>query len=116
MTDQQPTKTEKVKQTLKAEVEKIPPTTDRNLMAALSYIWVIGLVMLIMKHDDPFIAEHARQGVVLQILTLAAVIPVLGWIVFALACAGMVLGFINAWMGRAYKIPYVYRWSQWLNW
>ena len=116
MPDQPSSKTEKVKQTIKTEVGKIPPTSDRNLMAALSYIWIIGLVMLVLKHDDEYIAFHARQGVMLSILTLVGIIPVIGWIIFALACAGMVFGFMNAWMGRKFEIPYVYRWSQWLNW
>lgn len=94
------------------EIKKIPPTTDRNLLAALGYVWILGLVMLIIKRDDAFIQFHAKQGVVLFLISLVGFIPVIGWIMWALAVAGMVLGFIHAWQGKEYKLPYVYGWSQ----
>ncbi len=103
------------KQGIKKEIDKIPPTTDNNLLAALSYVWVLSLLMLLFKRNDPFVLHHARQGFILNILTLVAWFPVLGWIVFALAAAGMVIGFIQAWQGKEYRVPYVYGWSQWLK-
>lgn len=109
---QKPSTTEKVKDNVKKEIKKIPPTTDRNLLAALSYVWILGLVILIIKRNDAFIQFHAKQGVVLFLVSLVGFIPVIGWILWALAVAGMVLGFINAWQGKEYKLPYVYGWSQ----
>lgn len=112
MPDQPPSTTEKVKQDIKKEIDKIPPTTDQNLMAAISYVWIISLVMLVVRRDNEFIQHHAKQGLVLFLLTLLWWIPIIGWILGALAVAGMVIGFINAWQGREFKIPYVYGWSQ----
>jgi uncharacterized membrane protein len=108
-------KTEQVKETIKKEVGKIPPTTDRNLMAAISYIWILGLFILLMKRNDEFIAFHARQGIALSLLSLIWWFPVIGQILFFLCAAGIVLGFLNAWQGKEWKIPYIYQLSQWLK-
>lgn len=104
-----------VMEKVQAEIKKIPPTTDRNLMAALAYVWILSLVMLVAKRNDPFVQFHAKQGVVLLLISIVAAIlmwvPVLGFIAWALSIVGMVIGFINAWQGKEYKLPYVYGWS-----
>ena len=101
---------------IKKEVDKIPPTSDHNLMAALSYVWVLSLVMLLIRRGDAFIQFHAKQGTVLLIISIIASIllwvPVLGFVVWALSIAGMVVGFINAWQGKESKLPFIYGWSQ----
>jgi uncharacterized membrane protein len=99
------------KETIKKEIDKIPPTNDRNLMAALSYVWILSIVMLIVRRGDTFIQFHAKQGVILLILSIFGFIPVIGWIVWILAVVGMIFGFINAWQGREYRLPIVYEWS-----
>lgn len=111
-TKQSPSKVEKVKKSVEAEIKKIPPTTDRNLLAAMSYVWVLGLVMLVIKRNDTFVQFHAKQGIVLFLISLVGFIPVIGWLLWALSITGMVIGFINAWQGKEHKLPYVYGWSQ----
>ena len=100
--------TEKIKQ----ELNKIPPTSDRNLMAALSYVWIISLVMLVIRRQDAFIQFHAKQALILFILSLFAWIPVLGWILGLLVLIAMILGFVNAWQGKEYQLPFIYEWSK----
>lgn len=102
----------KVKEEIKGEINKIPPASDQNIMAALSYVWIISLIMLVVKRNDDFVQFHAKQGVILLLLSILGFIPVLGWILWALAVAGMVVGFINAWQGKRYQLPLVYGWSQ----
>lgn len=109
---EKPSFAEKVKDKVGNEVQKIPPTTDRNLLAAVSYVWILCLVMLVVKKNDAFVQHHARQGVILFLMSLVGFIPVVGWILWVLAVAGMVVGFIKAWQGKEYQIPYVYGWSQ----
>lgn len=104
--------TEQIKQEVQEEIKKIPPTTDRNLMAALSYVWILSIVMIVMKREDAFIQLHAKQALVLFLLSLLGFIPLLGWLIAGLAIVGMIIGFINAWQGREYHLPYVYGWSQ----
>lgn len=111
----QPQPGSSTKDTLKKEIDKIPPTNDRNLMAALSYVWIICLIMLAIRRDEPFIKFHAKQALVLFIVSVIASIllwvPVLGIVVWVLSIVGMVLGFINAWQGKEYKLPFIYDWS-----
>ncbi len=102
----------KVKEDVKSEINKIPPTSDQNIMAALSYVWIISLIMLVVKRNDEFVQFHAKQGVILLIASVFGFIPVIGWIVWALAVAGMVVGFVQAWQGKRYQLPLVYGWSQ----
>ncbi len=97
---------------LKNEIKKIPPTTDRNLMAALSYVWGLSIVMLVIKRNSPFIQFHAKQGIVLMIISILWFIAVIGWLIGFLAFIGMFVGFMNAWQGKEFQIPVVYRWSQ----
>jgi len=107
MPEQPPSTGDKINQ----EINKIPPTNDRNLMAALSYVWILSIVMLIMKRNDQFIQMHAKQALILFLFSLVSFIPVIGWIIGFLAFVGMVLGFINAWQGKEFKLPFIYAWS-----
>lgn len=100
---------------MKAEVDKFPATTDRNLMAALSYVWIISLIMLVTKRGDAFVQFHAKQALVLFVISLFGVIPIIGWILWPLTLLGMVIGFIHAWQGKEYQIPFVYGWSKKVN-
>lgn len=112
MPDDKQSKTDQFKQDVKREVEKIPSTSDQNLLAALSYVWLLSVVMLLIKRHDEFVQFHAKQGVVLVLLTIFWWIPVLGQLLWALAVVGMVIGFINAWQGKRFQLPFVYSWSQ----
>ncbi len=97
----------KVKEEIKKEVDRIPPTTDRNLMGALSYVWFISIVMLVVKRQDEFVQFHAKQGVILFLGTLVGFIPIFGWLIFMFSIVGMVVGFLMAWQGKRYQIPFV---------
>ncbi len=108
MTDQQPSNTG---DQIKNELNKIPPTSDRNLMAALSYVWILSIVMLAIRGKDAFIKFHAKQALVLFVISIFSWIPVIGWIVGILALVGMILGFINAWQGKEYRVPFVADWA-----
>ncbi len=103
---------EQIKHDVSSEVKKISPTTDRNLLAAVSYVWILSLVMLMMKKDDAFVQFHAKQALVLFILSLLGFIPIIGWLVAFCAFIGMIIGFLHAWQGKEYQIPFVYGWSQ----
>lgn len=93
-------------------IKKIPPTTDKFILAALSYVWFVSVIMLVIRRDDDFIKFHAKQGLVLLIAHVVFVIPVLGWIVGFFVWLGMIAGFAQAWQGKKYEIPVVYGLSQ----
>lgn len=113
MANQQPSKSEKVKAEIKKEIDKIPPTSDRNLFAALSYAWVFSIIMLVIKRGDEYVQFHARQGVLLFVGSLFWwFIPPIGTLLAFLCWIGMVIGFIQAWKGHRYEMPFIYGWSQ----
>ncbi len=93
----------------------IQPKNDSHLMAAVSYVWLLAIVMLFVKKDDKFVQFHAKQAVVLLIISVLGIIPVLGWLIAFVCFIGMVVGFINAWQGKEYKMPIIYGWSQKIN-
>ncbi len=81
---------------------------DSNLMAALSYVWIISIVMLVLKKEDPFVAFHAKQGLVLfGVSVLLWFIPIVGWLLNLVVFVGMVVGFIKALSGEEYELPIV---------
>lgn len=87
---------------------------ERNkALAALSYVWVVSLVMLLLKKDSAFIQFHARQGLVLFLaFTIFGFIPFFGWIANIAVVALAVTGFISAVSGRWMKLPVVFALSQ----
>ncbi|MDD5039702.1 MAG: hypothetical protein PHY34_00970 [Patescibacteria group bacterium] len=82
-------------------------TGDSNLMAALSYVWILSIVMLIIKKEDEFVKFHAKQGLILFIASFIGVIPVIGWVVWFVVVVLMIIGFIKALSGERYKIPVI---------
>ena len=90
-------------------MEDINPTSKGNRrnreFAALSYLWIFSLVILLAKRDDPFIQHHARRGFVLFLLSILLwPFPVLHYGEF-LILALCLFGFITASMGNENTIP-----------
>ncbi len=83
--------------------------SDSNLMAALSYVWILSVIMLILKKDDPFVQFHAKQGIILFLGTIVAgFVPALGWFVInPILIIAEIVGFIMALQGKEFKIPVV---------
>jgi len=76
-------------------------------MAALSYLWLFSIVVLLARRDSPFVRFHAKQGVVLFVFSLLLwpfdITRYGEFVVLAL----VILGFIEAAMGHAYRIPVI---------
>ena len=83
-------------------------TSDSNLMAALSYLWLLSVVMLLVKKEDAFVQFHAKQGLVLFIASVVLlVIPIIGWLLNIAVFIAVILGFIKALQGEKYEMPLV---------
>ncbi len=88
---------------------------DDKVYAALSYLWILSLVPLLMKRHRPFVQFHAKQGFLLflceVIITLVSPIPLLGWLVafigWILVIVFSILGLISALAGRYWEMPYL---------
>ncbi len=94
---------------------------DNHVLAAIGYIWLLFLVPLLLKKDDQFCQFHAKQGLVLFILSLIVIIlggiPVLGWLLimpigWIVVAILALLGFINALRGREWEMPVLGKYAQ----
>ena len=71
------------------------PGSNRNVMIALSYLWILAVVPLIVEKDDAEVQWHAKHGLVLlvveiiayAILAVISQLPVIG-------CVAMFLPFV----------------------
>jgi fumarate reductase subunit D len=104
---------------VKKEVSKMQITKD-NIYSVLAYLWVLCLIPVLMKKDDPAVKFHARQGLMLFIIEVAlgivGIIPFLGLLIAqigGLVCLVLsVMGILNVLKGKQWKIPYVGDWAE----
>ncbi len=102
--------------------EKKSPDKDikeNKLIAALSYVWILCLVPLLLKRDSKFAQFHAKQGLVLFIIEVFASfimwLPIVGQLIALALLVISVVSFIKALSGEWWKIPYLYEWSKKIN-
>jgi uncharacterized membrane protein len=88
---------------------------DPKLAAALSYItWIGGLVFFLAEKQNRFIRFHAIQSLILwlgfTVINIALNIVhlgILGGVLWILVLIGAVVGGINAYQGKMYKLPII---------
>ena len=64
------------------------PSSNRNIMIVLSYLWLLALVPLLTEKEDKEVQWHAKHGIVLMVAELifwvlmlvVQMVPVLGCI------------------------------------
>ena len=86
------------------------------MMAVISYLGILSLIPLIRNHDDEFVYFHARQGVVIWMWSVLAILalylPGIGKLVFNFSLIAVVIysiiGIISAALYRAWKLPFIY--------
>jgi uncharacterized membrane protein len=89
--------------------------SDDNLIAAVSYLWILSIIILLVKKDSDYVRFHARQGVVL--FAISVVVGIIGiplfflfwlvWLIDLVIFVAVVIGFIKALGGQRYKLPVV---------
>ncbi len=88
-------------------------------VAAMGYIWILCLVPLLLKRDSAFASYHAKQGLVLFIVEILAMlvawIPVVNVLVFFGLVTIAALGIANATRGIALPLPIIGRWASHFN-
>jgi uncharacterized membrane protein len=81
---------------------------ENKLVAALSYIWILFLIPLLVKKDSSFAQFHARQGLVMVIASfLFSLIPFFGWLGNVVLFFVCVLAVVKTLSGEAWEIPLV---------
>ncbi len=88
---------------------------EGKFFAVISYISFLCIITLILKKDNKFALYHARQGLVLFVMEVAAfilsIIPILGWLIgvfgYALFLLVSVWGIMQAALGIYCRIPFI---------
>ncbi len=81
---------------------------DNKDLAALSYVWVLSLVVLFAKRESPFVQFHAKQGAVLFGLSLVVwAMPFIGKLAEILVLALCIIGFLHAAQSEWREIPII---------
>ena len=92
---------------------------EHKLLAALSYIWVLCFIPLLLKRKSKFSQFHAKQGLVLFIVevigTVVFPIPIIGWALFILVVLLAILGAKAALDGEYWEMPFFGRFVKKLN-
>ncbi|OIP80136.1 MAG: hypothetical protein AUK20_01655 [Parcubacteria group bacterium CG2_30_45_37] len=104
MADEQTTKT-----SLDPDIEK------NKTVAALSYVWILFLIPLLGKKHSKFCQFHAKQGLVLFLLSFIAWFPLVGWLVGLAIIVVSIMGILKCQEGVWWKIPYIYDLSKKIN-
>lgn len=77
-------------------------------VAAMSYLWILSVVVLYARRDSPFIQYHARQGLWLFLVSIPVwLIPIAGRYLEFFVLAAMIIGFINAAQGLMHDLPVI---------
>lgn len=80
---------------------------NNKIIAALSYIWLLFLIPLITKKSR-FAHFHAKQGLILFLLSFFTIIPIIGWLFSFVLLVVAIMAIVRTLSGEAWKIPYVY--------
>lgn len=81
---------------------------QRNLLAALGYVWFICIIILLVKKGDPFILQHAKNGTALFVLSVLWFFWPIGVIILLFE----IYGFYQAFIGNSYKLPIIGDWLE----
>lgn len=76
-------------------------------LAALSYLWILSVIVLLVKNDSPYVQFHAKQGTALFGLSVIfSIIPPL-WMVNVLVWIVAIVALVRAYQGQAWEIPVI---------
>lgn len=94
------------------ERDNVIDVDEQRIMAALSYVGFLVLVPLFVSRDNKYVYWHAKQGLVLLIGLIVAVIATqwisaVGNILFLVLLLVDVAALSQALLGRSWKIPVI---------
>ncbi len=96
-----------------------PKQSDSNIIAALSYLWILSVVFYILKKDDQFVVFHARQAMIVFAISVVgwatSFIFGIGVIISIVALVLMIIGGLKAYKGERYKLPVIADYAEKIN-
>jgi len=97
--------------------EEHPSASGQLQMAILAYIPFLCFIPLFNKDADEYTRSHGRQGLILFVFEVAAVIMLLPigrffWNLVIIACViASIAGLVAAYSGKKFELPVVGKWA-----
>ncbi len=96
-----------------AEKQIIDIKKEINKFWALtSYLWILCFLPLIFRKKDKFAQFHAKQGLVLFLISFLVWIPILGLLILLVVIIFSTWGIFNVLGGNYTKLPWIGKWSE----
>lgn len=92
-----------------------PDIKKNKTVAALSYVWILFLIPLLGKKRSKFSQFHAKQGLILFLLSFVAWFPLIGWLIGLAIIVVSIMGILKCLEGTWWKAPYIYELSKKIN-
>ena len=99
--------------------KKSNPKTSKELdaeinkrIAILSYLWVLCLIPLLLRTSSKFAQFHAKQGLILFIISFFTFLPVIGKLLQIVIFVVSVIGILKVLNGEYWQIPYIFNISK----
>ena len=90
--------------------------SEEKIWGAVSYLWILSLVALASRKNNPYVRFHASQGALLFALSIIfMLIPGIGWLLNILIGIAAIVGIIKALQGEKWELPLVGGWAQTLG-
>ncbi|MBP9718504.1 hypothetical protein KBD59_04385 [Candidatus Gracilibacteria bacterium] len=118
--DQIPSSTAPTPQTVPPAIPNPPTTSDERFFAALAYFGPLFVFTLVVKPKSEFCRYHARQSMVLFLITFFVLVMLLSisWLGSLLTLslfAVYVLSIYKAYHGEIWKVPFVSGYAEKIN-
>jgi uncharacterized membrane protein len=89
-------------------------------MAILAYLGILVIIpFLTDAKNDPFVKFHIKQGLVLLIAEVVGMavfwIPIFGWLLWLAVVVLVIMGIMNAAVGKQKELPIVGKFSHMFN-
>lgn len=82
-------------------------TQDQKIWGAISYCWILSLVVLAARKNNEYIRFHANQGFLLFIVSLFWWFPVVGQVAMIAAVILAIMGIVKSLQGEKWTLPLV---------
>lgn len=99
---------EQTKTIIPAPLHDAKDVEENKDLAALSYFWILSVIVYFIKKDSPFIRFHARQAIALFVLSIVFwFVPFVAKFLELLILGFAALGFIRAAQGEWKELPLI---------
>ena len=83
------------------------PSSNRNVMIVLSYLWLLALVPLLTEKDDKEVQWHAKHGIVLMVAELVLWVGITMVNIVTGLFIGCLIGFLSLFLWVAIVVLHI---------